>query len=684
MEINRYTIHEELGKGGMAVVYKAYDTRLGREVALKVIQLEAFPSKHQISLLERFKLEARVSANLSHPNIVKVLDYGEEDGTPFLVMELLSGGTLKERLGMPLPWMEAARLLAPIARALEYAHRQAGTIIHRDVKPSNILFNAGGIPMLSDFGIVKVLETEETFELTATGVGVGTPDYMAPEQSDKGFDQLVDVYALGTIFYEMITGRKPFRADTPLNVLIKKKTESLPLPTKFVPGLPRSVEQIIGKALARNPKDRYESMGEFALILENLARGIFPKTPASFSVTQKFNAKMAKPKLWLGLVGGITLCAIGAIIVARPNHLPPPQTQPTEQTTVELKTLTAEPILGGSPLLEFPIPIETKTSAKDDSVFVFVPEGEFIMGSNPGDPYFWGAEAPMHKVYLDAFWIQKAEVTNSMYHVCVEEGACPPPSKASSRTHKDYYDNEIYQDYPVINVTYASATAYCEWIGGRLPTEAEWEKAARGTDGRLFPWGNDDIQDNFANLCDANCTNLNTPELELNDGYEEIAPVGSFPSGSSPYGAMDMAGNVLEWTSDWYAIGYYENSPSENPTGPASGNKHPVRGGSWSSLRDGMRPSARSSKSPNESSDLIGFRCAQNDPFTGGKDSTSEHMSNDARSIPFSWVQGKMVFVSRKKSNAYFLYRLVLPIVNSLTGGITSLSACRQRLPFRS
>lgn len=245
MNNDRYTILEELDRGGMAIVYKAYDSRLDREVALKIIQLDAFPSKHQTTLLERFKREAKVSAGLSHPNIVKVLDYGEKDGAPFLVMEFLPGGTLKNRLGAPLPWMEAARLLAPIARALEYAHGQAGTIIHMDVKPSNILFTAGGIPVLSDFGIAKVLETEETFELTATGAGIGTPEYMAPEQVGKGYDHRVDIYALGTVFYEMVTGRKPFKAETPTAVMVKKNTEPLPLPTTFVPALPISVERIL-------------------------------------------------------------------------------------------------------------------------------------------------------------------------------------------------------------------------------------------------------------------------------------------------------------------------------------------------------------------------------------------------------------------------------------------------------
>lgn len=617
--LGHYHILEQLGKGGMAIVYKAYDTRLDRDVAIKMIRLDAFPSEHQKRLLERFKREAKVSASLSHPNIVKVLDYGEEDGTPFLVMDYLSGGTLKDRLRKPLTWREAARMLAPIARALEYGHGQAGTIIHRDVKPSNILLTAGGIPMLSDFGIAKVLETEETLELTATGSGIGTPEYMAPEQAGKGFDHRVDIYALGTVFYEMITGRKPFVADTPMAVMIKKNTDPLPLPTKFVSNLPVPVERILLKALAKNPVDRYKDMDGFATALENLTQGILPNVSTPPSTTQTVTFQMANPKLWLGLSGLITLCLIGVLVVtwsiiSRPGAQPEPTVLDTQQATEEEQITTSEPILDEAPIFEIPTPIETKASSKDKSVFVLVPEGEFIMGSDSGDPYFWGAEAPKHNVYLNAFWIHQTEVTNFMYSACVDQGTCSPPSVTSSRTYKNYYDNESYQDYPVINITYNAASTYCAWVGGRLPTEAEWEKAARGTDGRLFPWGNNEIQDNFANLCDANCTNLDIPEFGLNDGYTEVAPVGSFPAGTSPYGAMDMAGNVLEWTSDWYAVDYYKNSPYENPTGPESGSKHPVRGGSWSSLRDGMRPSARTSKSPNDSSDLIGFRCVQDAP----------------------------------------------------------------------
>ncbi|MCS6994889.1 MAG: serine/threonine protein kinase, partial [Anaerolineales bacterium] len=178
--LGRYQIVEQLGQGGMSIVYKAYDTRLERDVAVKVLRTELFGQAVLERLQKRFEREAKALAKLSHPNIVKVHDFGEYEGQPYLVMEYLPGGTLKARLGKPMPWQEALRLLLPVARALDYAHEQH--ILHRDVKPSNILLTQKGEPMLTDFGIAKILDLEDGQTLTATGVGVGTPEYMSPEQ----------------------------------------------------------------------------------------------------------------------------------------------------------------------------------------------------------------------------------------------------------------------------------------------------------------------------------------------------------------------------------------------------------------------------------------------------------------------------------------------------------------------
>ncbi|MCJ7625768.1 MAG: serine/threonine protein kinase, partial [Anaerolineaceae bacterium] len=291
--LGRYHIIEQLGRGGMATVYKAYDTRLERDVAVKIIRREAFGEEVLERIIKRFDREAKSLARLSHPNIVRVYDYGEHDGSPYLVMEYLSGGTLKKITGKPVHYRKAAQLLLPIARALDYAHRHKDKIIHRDVKPSNILITETGEPLLSDFGIAKILEGDHGMTLTGTGVGVGTPEYMAPEQA-KGHtpDGRGDVYALGVVFYELVTGRKPYEADTPMAVVIKQATEPLPRPRDFVPDLPDEVEKSLFKALAKEPGDRFADMGEFARVLEGLAwqedagRGATPSYPIETAVQE--------------------------------------------------------------------------------------------------------------------------------------------------------------------------------------------------------------------------------------------------------------------------------------------------------------------------------------------------------------------------------------------------------------
>ena len=269
--IDRYHIIAPLGQGGMATVYRGYDTRLEREVAIKLIRTEMFGKTLLDQVLKRFEREARALAKLDHPYIVHIYDYGEYNGAPYLVMQYLPGGTLKERTGRPMPFQSAAGLLAPMAEALAFAH-DAG-VIHRDIKPANILTTQEGQPMLTDFGIAKILESENTTQLTGKGVGVGTPDYMAPEQWNGQVVPQTDIYALGVVFYELVTGVRPYVADTPVAVLLKQVSEPLPRPRLHVPDLPDAVERVIFKALAKNPHERYEHMKQFAAVFKQLASG---------------------------------------------------------------------------------------------------------------------------------------------------------------------------------------------------------------------------------------------------------------------------------------------------------------------------------------------------------------------------------------------------------------------------
>lgn len=236
-----------------------------------------------------------------------------------------------------------------------------------------------------------------------------------------------------------------------------------------------------------------------------------------------------------------------------------------------------------------------KIAPKDGMEILFVPKGAFIMGSENGDDY----ERPVHSVYLDDFWIDKTEITNSMYYLCMEFGPCEAPLSDGFYAPKDHFKDPLKAELPVVFITWYNAETYCEWVGRRLPTEAEWEKAARGVNGQTYPWGNQDP----------------TPELlNFDKNNLDLMPVGSFPLGASPYGAMDMAGNAWEWVVDWYDDYYYEISPSTNPTGPIKGNTHSMRGGAYFQPAYEVRTTFRSSTPPthNLRTDLS-FRCAMDD-----------------------------------------------------------------------
>jgi len=268
--IDRYQILQQLGQGGMATVFLAHDARLDRKVAVKVIRQDAFPPAVLDKILKRFEREAKALGRLNHPNIVGIIDYGNYNGSPFLVMPYIPAGTLKEKLGKPIRYTEAAQILVPIARALAYAH--AEDIIHRDIKPSNILITRSGEPVLTDFGIAKILEDVDGNTLTTTGMGLGTPEYMAPEQwCGKTFES-TDQYALGVMFFEMITENKPFTASTPPEVMLKQATEPLPRPRLFRPDLPENVEYVILKMMDKKADCRYPNMQILSVELEKIAR----------------------------------------------------------------------------------------------------------------------------------------------------------------------------------------------------------------------------------------------------------------------------------------------------------------------------------------------------------------------------------------------------------------------------
>ncbi|MHC1784205.1 MAG: formylglycine-generating enzyme family protein [Anaerolineaceae bacterium] len=262
-------------------------------------------------------------------------------------------------------------------------------------------------------------------------------------------------------------------------------------------------------------------------------------------------------------------------------------------------------------------------SEVDGATLVFAPEGEFLMGFNDSGDV---AEKPAHKVWLDSYWIDKTEVTNTMFGRFIMETGYQvenwrqadglswrtPRGAGSSITGLD--------DHPVVQVTWRDADAYCRWAGRRLPTEAEWEKAAVGWAQKItyvnahnfpYPWGYEGPAGNRVNFADKNYDNPTDADLTIDDGYKYTAPIGSYLDGDSPYGALDMAGNALEWTADWYDPAYYQNSPAKNPNGPETGSFHVLKGGSWESNEWDIRPFLRFQFNRDGMTGVTGFRCAQ-------------------------------------------------------------------------
>ncbi len=285
---------------------------------------------------------------------------------------------------------------------------------------------------------------------------------------------------------------------------------------------------------------------------------------------------------------------------AAPTAISLPTAAPTATTAPEPQAAAATGKVG-----------DERTAPADGMIQVFIPAGFFQMGGL--DTNAQADEKPAHKVTLKAFWMDKVPVTNAMYDLCVKAGVCSLPRELKSATRANYYTNPEFADYPVIYVTWEDAKNYCAWAGRRLPTEAEWEYAARGSaDYRTYPWGDAEPNDSLANF---------------NYAVKDTTRVGSYPAGTSPFGVLDMAGNVWQWVSDFYGDKYYENSPELNPTGPETamvqGLRRSMRGGSWlDSAKDirlanrgfALAPNLAADKSAasykGEAKDNIGFRCA--------------------------------------------------------------------------
>jgi serine/threonine-protein kinase len=534
-----------------------------------------------------------------------------------------------------------AEITQQLASALDHAHTWG--FVHRDIKPSNVIVDDQGHITLTDFGTVKPAGGTK---LTAPWMSIGTPEYMSPEQiGGQVVKSTSDVYSLGIVCYEMLSGQVPFSGVTP-HVLHAHVYDPPPPLTELVAQIPEVVAEVIHHALAKKPEERFASTGEMAYALaaaveaageplleaaaakkeqekatiplseeppprqrvvdieareEAIRRAIATErermTPAAVKrPTPLPGVRKGFPRR-VAAIGGVLLVAgllsvVGIVYRSRVMPLKPTPVIPSILPTQE------------------PVAEATTVWKKDNSVMVHVPADDFFMGSSDSDANADGDEKPIHSVYLDDFWIDKFEVTNKQFARFLNEEGNQEEDGVSWMNVEDEGSNIVYEggqyrprsgyeDHPVTYVSWYGAQSYCQWAGKRLPTEAEWEKAARGTDGKIWPWGNDWDEDKV-NSKDA--------------GPGRTTAVGSYPDGASPYGCMDMAGNAWEWVADRYQGDYYQAAPDRNPQGPDQGVSRVVRGGSWALPQGLTRCTGRFEFIPWVRRDDLGFRCANSSP----------------------------------------------------------------------
>ena len=613
---SRYRIIRQIGGGGQALVYLAEDTNLGDLRAIKELTHDpnASPQERQTAY-DQFQREARVLARLNHPNLARVWDHFRVGDNAYLIMDYIEGQTLQEILDQTagfLPEAAVQRWAGQLCDVLDYLHRQHPPIIFRDLKPSNVMLDRSDTVKLIDFGIVRHFKAGQT----ADTVSMGTPGYAPLEQHGQGqTDARSDIYALGATLYHLVTRHEPEPA--PARVL-PGQPDPLQPARVHNPKTRPATEAALAKAMAVDPVQRFRSTLEMKRALMG---AVSAPTP---TVTIPRPAARRRIELRWPLLG---LAALFVVLVwfLMGRGEPGPRPTPTVASAVVLATNTAIPMPTPTvaPTLTPEPPTPTKPSSaivpereliweKDGSIMVHVPVGEFLMGSKD-DPDAADDEHPQHTVYVSEFWIDKTEATNAQYRNCVEAGACRAPTTCD--LGDPTYSDLSKTDHPVVCVSWQDAKAYCEWAGKRLPTEAEWEKAARGTDGRKYPWGDafDCQRGNFDD--ETEIDSYVVPGGKGCDGYVRTAPVGSFASGASPYGVLDMAGNVWEWCQDWYDEDYYASSPQHDPEGPSSGSRRVVRGGSWRYYVRFVRAALRLKAVSGDRNDLRGFRCVSQSPL---------------------------------------------------------------------
>jgi len=624
----KYRIEGRIAAGGMGTVYRATRLLIGDQVAIKLLHRELVSDEHAA---ERFRREAQAAARLKHPNAVSVYDFGVTgEGLVYLVMELVEGESLREIIKArgPLPAAEAAEIARQVCAALDEAHGRH--VVHRDVKPDNIVVSetARGLRVkVLDFGVAKLRDLPVT-AITQTGSIVGTPHYMSPEQClGEELDHRSDIYSLGIVLYEMLAGVVPFNSPISTAVIIQHVNQPPP-PLRLKNGLVTAeLERVVLHALEKQRDARPQTAVAFAEELTAALNGRTPRRDAALfandegevtreasrnSGSQSAQTEVLRPpaagggplgqaRPETGLRGrpkrtAFKLAAAAALLLAALGGFTLLTVWPWQGSEGQGKGATRD---GGRNDSASASPEQrsseggssptrgartTSPARQPPPGMVSVRGGVFTMGSNDGDTY----ERPAHRVTVSPFYIDQYEVTCAEYARFLRETDHPrvPDGWAGRSCAPDS------SRLPVTGVTWDDAVAYARWAGKRLPTEEEWEFAARGTDGRRYPWG-EHWRAGLANA-DAEGASRNSP-----------VAVGQL-GGASPFEVFDMAGNVWEWTASPLAA-----YPGGQLRLSREGDFRVIRGGSWDSSKQYVTTSYRGYLARTEAKPTTGFRCAK-------------------------------------------------------------------------